>query len=235
MRDWPEDRRLLVHLLNGQLLDALKARLEAYGKWDAEHWIVNVIVLRRIIEEKEEAFLRTSATMLKGTVYRSPRQLKGTHIDIGEFDRVVPLKDSFSGYCIRTGNVVWVDDIAELTEEHPLYNEYRPLEYVSVRPESKPKAEYVFPIRVQIGLSEAILGVVNAECTKTPNQFTKWKYHQVFAQVINLLDVHGPFLVVAERVKITNDVSKRLLKAHHVALTATSLSSKEEALSNENT
>jgi hypothetical protein len=234
MRDWGEDRRLLVHELNGQLLNALKARLEAYGKWDTEHWIVNVIVLRRIIEEKEEAFLRTSATMLKGKVYSSPDDLKGTDIDIGDFDRVVPLKDSFSGYCIRTGNVVWVDDIAELTEEHPLYNEYRPFKYVSVTPKDEPVSDYVFPIRVQIGLSEAILGVVNAECTKTPNQFTEWKYHQVFAQVINLLDVHGPFLVVAERVKIVDNVSKKLLLAHEAALKATSLSKTKEAGSDEN-
>jgi hypothetical protein len=146
--------------------------------------------------------LKTSATMLKGKIYDSLKQLDYAK-DIGDFDRIVPLQDSFSGYCIRTGNVVWVDDINRLGEDtyilgrqHPLFHEYRPFEYVSVMPESKPKAEYVFPIRVQIGLSEAILGVVNAECTETENHFKKWGFHQVLDLVFKLLDVHGPFWVV---------------------------------------
>jgi hypothetical protein len=233
MRDWAEDRRELVHNLNGQLLEALKERLVAYGNWDPEDWIVNVIVLRRIIEEREEAFLKTSATMLKGKIYSSLNDLNRAN-DIGDFDRVVPLKNSFSGYCIRTGNVVWVDDIKELTPDHPLYQDYRPFEYVSVIPESQPTAEYVFPIRVQIGLSEAILGVVNAECTQSQNQFKEWGFHQVLHVLIKLLDVHGPFLVVAEHVEVNKQVKHNLLNTHRVALEATMLARDKEMASDEN-
>jgi hypothetical protein len=228
-----EDRRELIHNLNGQLLEALREQLRVHIDWNPEHWIVNVIVLHRIIEEKEEAFLKTSATMLKGKIYDSLKQLDYAK-DIGDFDRIVPLQDSFSGYCIRTGNVVWVDDINSLGKQHPLYLEYRPFEYVSVMPESRPTAEYVFPIRIQIGLSEAILGVVNAECTETENQFQRWGFHQVLDLVFKLLDVHGPFLVAAEHVEINDEVSESLKKAHEVALTATRLSIKKEALSHEN-
>lgn len=233
MRDWAEERRELVHNLNGQLLEALKERLVAYGGWNPDDWIVNVIVLRRIIEEREEALLKTSATMLKGKIYSSLSELDHAK-DIGDFDRVVPLKNSFSGYCVRTGNVVWVDDIDELTEDHPLYQDYRPFEYVSVIPESQPTAEYVFPIRVQIGLSAAILGVVNAECTHSQNQFKQWGFHQVLHVIIKLLDVHGPFLVVAEHVEVNQAVRHNLLNAHRVALEATMSTPDEELVSDEN-
>lgn len=237
-RQEDEDRRELIHNLNGQLLNALKEQLREHIQWNPEHWIVNVIVLHRIIEQKEEAFLKTSATMLKGEIYASLKQLERAE-DIGDFDRIVPLKDSFSGYCIRTGNVVWVDDITKLGKEHPLYHEYRPFEYVSVMPESKPLAEYVFPIRVQIGLSEAILGVVNAECTTTENDFKKWGFHQILDLVFKLLDAHGPFLVVAEHIRLNNEdineqVRQSLLNAHEVALKATRLSGRKETPSHEN-
>jgi len=224
MRDWKENRRQLIHRLNGQLLVALRKQLAQEIQWKPEHWIVNVIVLHRIIEDKEEAFLKTSATMLNGTVY--DQEPLDPEAGIGDFDRVVPLMKSLSGYCIRTGNVVWVDNLQDLRKDqmHPLYHDYRPFEYVSVIPESQPLAEYVFPIRIQIGLSEAILGVVNAECTKIDNQFKEKGFHKVLDAVLNLLDVHGPFLVVAEHVEVNDRVKKSLESAHRIALKATMLS-----------
>jgi len=257
MRDWGKNRRQMVHKLNGKLLEALTAQLTKQIGWSPNHWIINVIILRRIIEETEQAFLKTSATMLNGKIYDEEDELNPAK-GMGDFDRVVPLIKSLSGYCIRTGNVVWVDNLEDLTKdkEHPLYHDYRPFQYVSVKPENEPVAEYVFPIRVQIGLSEAILGVVNAERTKKGgNEFKATGFHKVLDTVISLLDVHGPFLVVAEHVKIieaddkenavpgtlderfktiNDQVRDSLLDAHLRALEAIMLPVEKEVLPNEN-
>jgi hypothetical protein len=198
----------LLHRLNGQLLKCLNEKLlpcllaDPDWRWDSKSWIINVIILHRSIEGIEEAEMRTSATLYLGDIVDGRRTLESTK-GVTELDGHVPLDKSLSGYCIRTGNLVWIDRMDSLEEsDHPLRDYYRPFEYVGVHPKTRPRAEYVFPIRIRVGTSEALLGVLNmewfSEDSLEQNQFlASGQRDAVTDAILNLLDVHGPFLVVS--------------------------------------
>lgn len=210
IKELPEEQWALIHKLNGQFIEILNDFLAEEINWNPLDWIVTVLVLQRTIEETEEAVLKTSATMLKGKVFDEKRECdleKG----VGDLNRIVPLIKSFAGYCIRSGTVLWVDDI----ENHPLRPEYRLYEYVNIRPNEKFVAEYVFPIRVKIGLSYTILGVLNVETSrKDEHEFKKAGSHHITEIMLRLLDTHGPFLLLSEAPVQDKAARNALLKAH---------------------
>lgn len=210
----------LIHKLNGQMLRELKGLLEATMEWSAADWICNVILLDRKYEDIIEVHFHTSATMFEGKVFdksengvvidsedTSPPPIEGRdETDVWALNRKVPLIDSFTSYCINTGSVVWVEDIHALENDHnnPLRDQYRPFKYVSVRSDYVISSEYVFPLRLRIGTNETILGVLNMECKKPENEFSKRKQQTVTGLILSLLDVHSPFLLTAGRVSQRN-------------------------------
>lgn len=217
IKEFPEEQWVLIHKLNGQLIETLRDLLVKEIKWNPLEWIVTVLVLQRTIEETEEAVLKTSATMLKGKVFDEKRECD-LQQGVGDLNRIVPLVKSFAGYCIRSGNMLWVDDI----ESHPLRPEYRLYEYVNIRPEEKFVAEYVFPIRVRIGVAQAILGVLNIETSRNDeHEFKKAGLHRVSELLFRLLDMHAPFLLLSQAAMPDSGASKSLLKAHIKTLEST--------------
>lgn len=211
-KELPENQWSLIHRLNSQLIHALRDLLVHEIKWNPNQWVVTVMVLQRTIEETEEAVLKTSSSMLKGRIFNERDLMEG----VG--NRIVPLVRSFSGYCVRSGNVLWVDDI----ESHPLHPEYRLLEYVNIYPKEKPVAEYVFPIRVKIGSSQMIVGALNLETSrKDEHEFKKAGSHHVSEIVLRLLDTHAPFLLLSETVMQHKGAARSLLSAHSKTLEST--------------
>jgi hypothetical protein len=217
MKEFPDEQWALIHKLNGQLIQALGELLVREINWDPQQWIVTVLVLQRSIEETEEAVLKTSSTMLNGKVFDAKENCD-LQAGVGDLNRIVPLVKSFAGYCIRSGNILWVDDI----ESHPLRPEYRLYEYVNVRPKGKFIAEYVFPIRVKIGVNQTMLGALNAETTReNTNEFKEAGLHHVSKIVLRLLDTHGPFLLLSQLRMPDNKATKSLLRAHSKLLEST--------------
>lgn len=217
MKELSEKRWALIHKLNGQLIRVLWEKLTREIQWDPRDWIVTVLVLQRTIEEKEEAVLKTSSTMLNGKIFDAERDCELDE-GVGDLNRIVPLVKSFSGYCVRTGDILWVDDI----EHHPLRDEYRLYEYVNIRPGRKFVSEYVFPIRVKVGVNHAILGALNAETSSSnKNDFKKAGSHRVSEIVMPLLDIHGPFLLLSEVAKLDDRATRSLLKTHSKVLAST--------------
>jgi hypothetical protein len=211
-QELPEERWSLIHKLNGQLIQALKELLVKEIKWDPRQWVVTVLVLQRTIEETEEAVLKTSSTMLEGEIFDEKELQRG----VG--NRIVPLVRSFAGYCVRSGNILWVDDI----ESHPLRPDYRLYEYVNIHPEHRFVAEYVFPIRVKIGSSQTIVGVLNVETSrKDDHEFKRAGSHHVSEIVLRLLDTHGPFLLLTETVMRDRGATRSLLSSHSQMLEST--------------
>lgn len=211
IKELPEEQWTLIHKLNGQLIDVLKHLLIEKVNWNVHDWIVTVLVLQRTVDTAEEAVLKTSSTMFRGEIVDE----KGKCNAVGDLNRIVPLVKSFAGYCIRSGNVLWVDDI----KQHPLRDEYRPHEYVDIRPGRRLVAEYVFPIRVRIGLGQAVLGVLNAETdSENGNEFKAAGLHRISELLLPLLDTHGPFMLLSEIVKPDSAVRSSLLKAHSKVL-----------------
>lgn len=196
----------LLHKLNGQLLECLEDTLKELPiEWDSKSWIINVIILNRSIEKIEEAEMRTSATRYLGRLFDEENKLAASK-GVSELGGHVPLDRSLSGYCIRTGNLVWIDQMSWLeAADHPLRNFYRSFVYVGVLPKERqhPGAEYVFPIRIKVGTSEALLGVLNMEWfpeAKCPGQSQFHSSNQrdaITDAIIKLLDVHGPFLTIS--------------------------------------
>jgi hypothetical protein len=215
MKELSEKRWALIHKLNGQLIEALREKLVREIRWDARDWIVTVLVLQRTIEETEEAVLKTSSTLLNGKIFDSKDKCDLDE-GVGDLNRIVPLVKSFSGYCVRTGNILWVDDI----ESHPLHDEYRLYEYVNIRPGRKFLAEYVFPIRFKAGLNQTVLGALNAE-TSGKDQFKQTGLHPISEIVLELLDAHAPFLLLSQVATMNDKAIKGLLKAHSNVLDAT--------------
>ena len=191
--------RDLVHRLNGQLLEALEGHMKALlpGKsWRPEDWIINVILLSRNIETVFAARLETSATLYKGRLYDHRDGLNPE--EVGALDLPVPLDQSFSGYCVQTNNPVWVGDLNKMNTNHPLHEFYRKFEHVAVRPETRPTAEYVFPILLKIGLIQSVLGVLNMEYFGTKKSPLKNNQQIKISEAISkLLNLHGPFLLAA--------------------------------------
>jgi hypothetical protein len=216
-KELPEEQWILIHKLNGQLIEALRNLLVRKIKWNPVEWIVTVLVLQRTIEETEEAVLKTSSTMLKGEIFDEKR-LCNLKKGVGDLSRIVPLVNSFAGYCVRSGNILWVDDI----ESHPLRPEYRLYEYVNIRPEEKFVAEYVFPIRVKIGVTHTIVGVLNVETgRKDDHEFKKAGSHHISEIVLRLLDTHGPFLLLSQTATQAQAATNSLLRAHLRTLQST--------------
>jgi hypothetical protein len=175
IKELPDEQWALIHKLNGQLIEALQNLLVDTIHWTPKNWILSVLVVQRTIEETEEAVLKTSSTMMEGKIFDEKEECN-LEEGVGDLNRIVPLINSFAGYCVRSGNVLWVDDI----ENHPLREEYRLYEYVNIRPRNKFVAEYVFPIRVRIGLNQTILGVLNAETSSEDNnQFKRAGSHRI--------------------------------------------------------
>lgn len=219
---------VLLHQLNGQLLECLEKTLKELPiVWDSKSWIINVIILHRSIEGLEEAEMRTSATLYLGKLVDGRNTLEETE-GVTELDGHVPLDKSLSGYCIRTGNLVWIDQMNKLEEaNHPLRDYYRPFEYVGVHPKARPRAEYVFPIRIRVGTSEALLGVLNmewfSEDSREKSQFFASEQRDAITDaILNLLDVHGPFLITSMLPEVTQGidtpVQKNLKRVHRQVL-----------------
>jgi hypothetical protein len=217
IKELPDEQWALIHRLNGQLIEALQKLLVDTIRWSPHDWIVSVLVVQRTIEETEEAVLKTSSTMLEGKIFDEKEECN-LEEGVGDLNRIVPLINSFAGYCVRSGNILWVDDI----ENHPLREEYRLYEYVNIRPRNNFVAEYVFPIRVKIGLSQTILGVLNAETSnENNNEFKREGSHRVSKIVLQLLDSHGPFLMVTQTPIRDPGAGKSLLQAHKKVLEST--------------
>lgn len=217
IKELPDEQWALIHKLNGQLIQALQDLLVGEVNWNPHEWIVTVLVLQRTIEETEEAVLKTSSTMLRGKIFDTKGECD-LNEGVGDLNRIVPLVNSFAGYCIRSGNVLWVDEI----KTHPLRSEYRLYEYVNIRPEGKSVAEYVFPIRVKIGVNHTVLGVLNAETSReNTNELMKAGSHNVSRIVLRLLDTHGPFLLLCQVAMLDNKAMKSLLRAHSKVLEST--------------
>jgi hypothetical protein len=220
----------LLHKLNGELLERLEATLQELPiGWDNKNWIINVIILHRSISGSEEAKLLTSATRYLGTLVDEVRDLKDSD-GVSELDGYVPLDKSLSGYCIRTGNLVWIDQMSRLEEaDHPLRDYYRRFDLVGVDAKPRPNAEYVFPIRIKVGTSEALLGVLNmewfpdAEGSASLSQFHSFSSQRdaITHAIIHLLDVHGPFLITSmlpEMAQGSATAQASLREAHREAL-----------------
>ena len=210
-----DDPREPLHNLNGQLILALK-RILPRCKWN--EWIVNAIMLHRTLGAVEIVTLETSATMHRDSNFFSNRDC-GNEKKVRSLDGQVPFDDSFAGYCIREGNVVWVDDMKKALGEyvdnledgkawHPLQDKYRSFGYVGVETEGPPYSEYVFPIRLRTGLSDAIWGVLNcewygAQTARRPESYADKNHFQelgrtvVTHRVTSLLDIHARFLPLA--------------------------------------
>jgi hypothetical protein len=217
IKELPDEQWALIHKLNGQLIQALQDVLVEEINWNPKEWIVTVLVLQRAIEETEEAVLKTSSTMLNGKIFDVKDECD---IDegVGDLNRIVPLVKSFAGYCIRSGSAVWVDNI----ENHPLRDEYRLYEYVNIRPRKIFVAEYVFPVWLKVGVNRTIIGVLNAETSRTDiNEFREAGLHHVSALVSRLLDTHAPFLVLSQLDVLAASAAKSLLRAHHKVLDST--------------
>ena len=216
IKELPDEQWALIHKLNGQLIEVLQDLLIKEIDWNPREWIVSVLVLQRTIEEMEEAVLKTSSTMLDGKIFDVKDECDLDE-GVGDLNRIVPLIKSFAGYCIRSGNVLWVDDI----ENHPLREEYRLYEYVNIRPKNKFVAEYVFPIRVKVGVNQTILGVLNAETSENNNEFRRAGSHRISEIMLRLLDSHGPFLLVTQTSISDRKAAKTLLRAHSKVLEST--------------
>lgn len=211
-KELPEEQWSLIHKLNGQLIRVLRELLVREIEWNPVHWVVTVLVLQRTIRETEEAILKTSSTMLEGEIFDEEQ------LNEGAGNRIVPLIKSLAGYCVRSGNVLWVDDIAH----HPLRPEYRLYEYVNIHPDEAFVAEYVFPIRVKIGSTQIILGALNVETSRTDeHEFKIAGSHHVSEIVMRVLDTHGPFLLLADTVMRDRGAIKSLLSAHSQTLQST--------------
>ena len=223
IKELPDEQWALIHRLNGQLIETLQDLLGKEIEWNSDEWILTVLVLQRTIEETEEAVLKTSSTMLNGKIFDAKEKCdldKG----VGDLNRIVPLVKSFAGYCIRSGNVLWVDDI----ENHPLHEEYRLYEYVNIRPSKKFVAEYVFPIRVRVGVNQTILGVLNAETSRQENEFKQAGLHHVSEILLRLLDTHGPFLLLSQVLMPDGKTARSLLKTHRRVLESTAVDLKNK-------
>ena len=185
-----------VHGLNGQLLEFVTAFLSREIKWNPKHWIANVLVLERSIDDELHIKLRTSATLFRGEPFYSNEKCKpgGPVLGLGN---EVPLKGSYAGYCVRRGQIVWISDMASIDPRDPLHKQYRPWGPVLVTERARPAAEYVFPIRTIMGLSQSILGVLNLECYQQDAKELadlETKRNFICASIMKILDHHAPIL-----------------------------------------
>jgi len=213
----PADRdpREPIHQLNGHLLEALKKLIpDPEAKWS--EWVMNVIMLHRNVGAGDTVTLETSATWRFDEMFcsRDDCQRRGQG-KVSNLDGYVPMNKSYAGYCIREGNIVWVDDVKTMqnapasdlddsplaSEPDPLQEKYRSFSYVGVKTPGLPRSEYVFPIRLRIGLSAAQLGVLNCEWfgggDGDQNVFQKLRRTRAAHLLTHLLDVHARFVPLA--------------------------------------
>lgn len=213
--------RSMLHLLNGQLVTALQRVFPTF-KWD--EWIINAIMLHRQIGEVERVVFQTSATWCLGTLFDRQEQC-GPEQKVKTLDMDVPLKDSLAGYCVRSNDVVWIDDLPSLSISDPLKGLYRGFQFVGVFSPQLPNAEYVFPIRVIVGMSSILLGVLNCEWyspaarASATSPFYNLHRNVVNDFVLKLLQSHANFLAVAlnEDASQTSDYDG-ILKFHEETL-----------------
>jgi hypothetical protein len=226
--------RELIHRLNGQLLEVLGEHMDLIlGReaWKPKEWIINVILLNRSTEDVYTARLETSATLYEGVLFDTREPFDENKV--GAFDLPVPLDRSFSGYCIQTGNVVWVDNLDDIRDPHPLYAYYRKFEFVAVQPQTRPTAEYVFPLFARIGLIQSLLGVLNMEFfgNESPFRFEPRQLHggqerSLAARLGDLSQPQGPDPQGAEVKRDPLEISEpimKLLSAHSPFLRVASL------------
>jgi hypothetical protein len=206
------DPRAALHRINGELLEALRDVLPDV-RWN--EWIVNVIILHRLVEATETVSLETSATYYKGNLVCDRNQLGG---DVHTLDGPVPLDESYAGYCIRTGNYVWVENLIGLQSgqrDSPLKNVYRSFKYVGVETTHLPNAEYVFPIRLRVGSNEIILGVLNCEWYAPENEPYDNQFSErdvVVHRIITLLERHARFLPLLLHIDASQDHAAKWMR-----------------------
>lgn len=236
----PPDPREPIHTLNGRLLLALKDLLEDAGmNWP--EWIINVIMLHRDVAGVETVTLKTSATLWCNEPFFSREQCRRNGRGKVEWlDGDVPMNRSFAGYCIREASIVWEDDMSSAgvpsspdpdirqiapmrhpTEDkypHPLEDKYRDFKHVGVTTPGPVRSEYVFPIRLRVGLSAAMLGVLNCEWygPSDQNAFQKIRRSRIAHLITHLLDVHARFVPLAfDRVRAPGGSWFRFLKTYY--------------------
>lgn len=190
-----------LHRLNGVMIQHLR-KLMPECPW--HQWVINAIILHRTLGAVETVTLETSATLYEGALYDGEEDIGETK-PVTRLDGPVPLDSSYTGYCIRTGRIVWIDDLPSLTkpshDRDPLQGQYRSFGYVGVQTRNMPKAEYVFPIRLRVGLSDSLWGALNCEWyVADPDAPDQRSHFQeigpaiVMDSVGQLLDVHARFL-----------------------------------------
>jgi len=222
--DGPSNRDAL-HALNGQLIKHLR---DIFPDCRWREWIVNVIILHRVVGVVETATLETSATLWHDEEFFNDDDCKRKPDHVRSLDGRVPLHGSFAGWCIRSGYFVWVDNLQELQEDdsynekpNPLKDLYRSFGYVGVEASDLPNAEYVFPIRLRAGLTDIVWGVLNCEWYSSKGDadqkspFENLGRDYVVKNVNELLELHGRYLpVVLYQDGLGPDCSKRLSKCY---------------------
>lgn len=190
------NERVLLHRLNGQLIAAVQTLFPS-ARWD--DWIINVIILHRRTADVEQTALQTSATWYKGELYdrqeRCTRESKVRTLDMN-----VPLQASLAGYCVTTGNIVWVDELVRLSLADPLHDLYKEFTQVGVDAPEKPNSEYVFPIGFKNGAGTSCLGVLNCEWygdASVPSPFAELKRNVVSDLIMSVARAHAPFIAIA--------------------------------------
>lgn len=210
-----KSQRALVHRLNGQLLESLHQQLSFVLKedWILEDWIINILMLNRSVEQAYTARMESSSTFYKGTLFKSWKDCD-TEQGVGGLDFEAPLDLSFSGYCIQTGDSVWLEDVTKILDDpkHPLREFYRRFEHVAVLPDADiPTGEYIFPILVRVGLLHMVLGVLNMEYFAKGTPFAKYGQLKLSNLIMKLLYAHSPFLLLADLPEMADLVSKELI------------------------
>jgi hypothetical protein len=226
--------RELVHQVNGQFLEALRclwlqgvefteAWKNCYNKdekWSSpwDDFIINMILLRRRLGQIETIILQTSATVCLGEKFFESDWCHPKK-NVKSLDGEVPLDRSVSGYCIQTGDTVWLEDLNENSPD-PAVQLYRSFGYVAVVSKKPPTSEFVFPIQLRTGLSGSLLGVVNCEwfgeTKKCP--FVEHGANRTTKDVSDLINIHAPFLATA--LKLENfpvDKIKEAIPEHYLA------------------
>src|SRR5258708_38132328 len=211
-----------MHKINGQLILCLACKKPEF-RWLGGEWIVNVIAINRSEGVSDSAHRETRATLYYGRKFFEEGHCS-PDAPVTQLNADVPLKGSFAGYSVFTGNIVWIDDLAN----HPFRRKYRMFEYVGVTPQSDlPTAEYVFRMRARVGLSESLLGVLNCEWYKhssLENPFAG-RRDEISDEIIQVLDAHGHFMALAmdARIALLPNCSEEqgMLDFHRCMLEAT--------------
>ncbi len=190
-----------IHKLNGALLESLSESLPLIAPgWSSSSWVINAIILYRDLKDDDRITFDTSATLHAGEPFWAAshfRPRKG--LAVTSIDLPVPLMKSLSGYCVRRNTPVWIGDLDAISHDssHPLYGLYRQYAYVGVHPKGQPRGEFVYPIRVRLGMADVILGVINCEtwtAEDTPFDTDAARIQWLMEEYCN---AHAPILAAA--------------------------------------